>query len=101
MLHIESFDDIRFGAQETKSKEDELCREELLGTRDFLHLPTSTAVLGPFDADYIESGVSSSDNVTTIMIIPVLRPWSFPSSSTTKSLVEMQYSLGSVVPLSQ
>jgi hypothetical protein len=40
------------GAQEAEGKEDQLCREELLRSWNFFHLPPPTAVLGPLDAHW-------------------------------------------------
>jgi len=52
LLDSESFDYFVLRAEETKSEEDELCWEELLRIRDFLHFPTSSGIFGPFHANY-------------------------------------------------
>ncbi len=55
LLDVKVLDDVALGTKETKRKEDELGREEFLGSRYFLHLPASTAVLGPFYADSVQA----------------------------------------------
>lgn len=48
----ERFNNFYLGAQEAEGKEDQLCREELLRSWNFFHLPPPTAVLGPLDAHW-------------------------------------------------
>lgn len=50
-LELERVDDLGLRSQETKGKEDKLSREELLGAWDLFHLPSSTAVFCPLDAN--------------------------------------------------
>lgn len=85
MLDVEVLDDVALGAKETKRKEDELGREEFLGSRYFLHLPASTAVLGPFNADGVQTLELAilDDEIlgrdTVLAGIYVKRPLSFQS----------------------
>lgn len=51
LLEAELLDNIGFRTHEAEGKEDELGREELLRSWDFLHLPAATAILRPLDAN--------------------------------------------------
>jgi len=55
LLDTKGLDNLGLRTQETESQEDKLCREELLGSRDLLHLPTSSTVLCPFDTNSVQA----------------------------------------------
>jgi hypothetical protein len=55
LLDAKRFNRRRLGSEETKRKEDELSGEDFLGTRNFFHLPTPTAVLRPLYAHCVKA----------------------------------------------
>lgn len=96
LLEAEIFDNIGFGTHKTEGKEDKLGGEKLLRSWDFLHFPATTTIFGPLDTDWVDlSFILLETGKTLFNYIPVFNPVRLLSSSTTKSLVDMQYSRGS------